>query len=455
MNAKLAIACLLLGACVGVRAAEPARGDFGYGAPLATQGMGSVYEGPVPMHLYEHTAFADLRDVRVLNSQHEGVPYALGPPQGARVAPARLALPIFPLRGDPSAATDKLRLKVTAAGTSIEINDPAAAPPGLPVAGYLLNAETLAAPAVALELAWDDAAGDFSARLRVEASNDLQVWRTVLADAPVVSLHYAGQQFTRTRVELPETAAKFLRLSWLGSGTALTGVTATLRSAQADLPRTHTRATGTATAGRAGEYQYDLGGAFPVDRLSLALAEENSLASVVYEARESPEGDWRWQANGTAYRLRVEGAPELTSAAVPVATCRCRYWRVRVLPSGGGLGAAPPALVAGWTQDNIKFLARGAAPFELVYGDSDVTGPGTSIEGLLAPVAGAGAAKLIAKAAVVGTPFEIGGPARLDRRHSLEFRRVAVLWAALLVAVALLLRMAWRLLKSSSRAQGG
>ena len=453
MKTILAVGSVLLIMSGAVRAAEPARADFGYGAPLATQGTGSVYEGPVPMHLYEHTAFADLRDVRVLNGQHESVPYGLGPPAGARIAPATLALPIFPLHGDPAAATDKLRLKVTAAGTSVEINDHAATPAALPVTGYLLNAETLAAPAVALELAWDGAASDFSARLRVEASDDLRAWRTVLADAPVVSLHYAGQQFTRSRVELPETAAKFLRLAWLGTGAPLTGVTATLRSPQADLPRTHTRATGTATAGRVGEYQYDLGGHFPVDRLSLALVEQNSLARVVYEARESPDTDFRRQAEGTVYRLRVEGAPELTNQALPVAPCRCRYWRVRVLAPGGGLGAAPPALVAGWTQDNVRFLARGSAPFELVYGDSEVTAPGASVDGLLTPVAGAlaGAATVLAKAAVVGTPFEIGGAARLDRRHSTEFRRVAALWAALLVAVALLARMAWRLLKSSAR----
>lgn len=453
MKTSLLIACLALGASGLARAEEPARGDFGYGAPLVTHGMGSVYVAAVPVHLYQHTAYADLRDLRVLNGQHESVPYARLQPEGARAAGSTVALPIFPLHGDPATAVDKLRLRVVAAGASVEISDPSAAAPALPVTGYLLNAESLKVAAVALELSWDPAASDFSARLRVEASDDLHAWRTVIADAPVVSLHYAGQQIMRTRIELPETSAKFLRLSWVGTGTTLTGVTAAPRSPQADLPRTHTRATGTATAGRPGEYQYDLGGHFPVDRLSLALAEDNSLANIEYEARESAAGDWRRQASGTVYRLRVEGAPELTNVALPVASCRCRYWRVRVLSPGGGLGTTPPALVAGWTQDNLEFLARGSAPFELVYGNSEVTGPGASIEGLLRPATGAvaGAAKVVAQPATVGAPFEIGGAGRLDRRHSADFRRVAALWAALLVAVALLGRMAWRLLKPAAR----
>ena len=129
---------------------------------------------------------------------------------------------------------------------------------------------------------------------------------------------------------------------------------------------------------------------------------------------------------------------------------------MRVLSPGGGLGATPLALVAGWTRDNVEFLARGSAPFEFVYGNSEVTGPGASIAGLLAPVTGtvAAAAKVAAQAATVGAPFEIGGSSRLDLRHSAEFRRVAVLWAALVVAVALLGRMAWRLLKTSARTPG-
>lgn len=456
MKRRFMIAFLSLGASALACAEESARGDFGYGAPIDIRGSGSLYSAPVPVHLYQHTAFADLRDVRVRNGQHESVPYVLRPPEGARSAPTTLALPIFPLHGDPAAAVEKLRLKVVAGGTSVEINDPTGSAQALPVAGYLLDAERLVLPAAALELGWDSAAGDFSARLRVEASDDLHAWRTLVTDAPVVSLHYAGQQFTRTRIELPETATKFLRLSWLGTGATLTGVMAVLRSPQADLPRTHTRATGTATVGRAGEYQYDLGGHFPVDRLSLALAEENSLASVAYDARESEAGDWRRQATGTVYRLRVEGAPELTNTTLAVATCRCRYWRVTVLSPGGGLGATPPALVAGWTQDNVEFLARGQPPFELVYGNSEAAGPGASIEGLLAPVSGAAApgTKVTALAAAVGAPFEIGGSARLDPSRSPALRRVAVLWAALVVAVALLGRMAWRLLKPVARAPG-
>lgn len=446
----LGVTAALAGATA--HAQDPARADFGYGQRLTAEGVGAVYALPLPIEVYRHTAFADLRDLRVLNGRGEAVPYALSAPETARAAPRRAALPLFPLHGDPATAVDALRLKVTAAGASVEIQNPQAPPGAAPPSGYLLDSHADDSGIVALELGWDAAAGDFSARLRVEASDDLKYWRNVVTDAPVVSLHYAGEQFTRSRVEIADTQSKFLRLEWQGRGAVITGVTAERRTAQPDAPRTRTRVAAKAVAGKPGEYEYDLGGHFPVDRLSLALPEENSLARVAFDARESPGVEWRPQTAGTVYRLRVEGAPDLESAPLSVATCRCRFWRLRIVSAASGLGSAAPALIAGWSQDRLEFLARGDSPFELVYGNSAVTASAATVGGLLAPVAGGtlASARLGARVARAEAPFEIGGPGRLDRSNTPDFKRAAVLWAALVVAVALLGRMAWQLVKTGS-----
>jgi Protein of unknown function (DUF3999) len=112
--------------------------------------------------------------------------------------------------------------------------------------------------------------------------------------------------------------------------------------------------TGTQTADRTGEFQFDLGAGPPVDRLNLELPELNTVTEADFLSRSDTRSPWHPVAQGVFYRLQsTDGA--------------LRRWR------------APEVVI----------LARGTGPFTLAYGSGSVTGavtPLAALPGTVTPV---------------------------------------------------------------------
>ena len=85
---------------------------------------------------------------------------------------------------------------------------------GSRVVGYLIDAAPDDKPLVALLLSLPGT-GNVNARFRVDASDDLDRWRTIVADAPLLALEYNGRRLTRDRIEFSPQSARYLRLTWL------------------------------------------------------------------------------------------------------------------------------------------------------------------------------------------------------------------------------------------------
>jgi hypothetical protein len=273
--------------------ADLTRMDFAYGITLQTDSLSAVYQAPVPIVVYQHTVRPDLGDIRVINGSGEVVPYGLRRAAGEAEAHggAVTALPMFPLRGASVEPSDALKLRLQTAGASVEIDrPPVQAAPGA-ITGYLIDARGVAGQVSALELAWDPGATDFSARARIDASDDLTQWRRV-ADGPLVNLHYAGQQFLRQRIELPPLTVKFIRVSWAERAPPvdIIGVSAEPATARTEVKRVTLSTPGVAVADRPGEFLADLDAHVPIDRVNLLLPEINTLVSVSFDARDDGAG---------------------------------------------------------------------------------------------------------------------------------------------------------------------
>ncbi len=105
--------------------------------------------------------------------------------------------------------------------------------------------------------------------------------------------------------------------------------------------------TGKGVANREGEYEFDLGGAFPVDRVVLELATPNSIVPATLSARASTGEPWQPVGSTVFYRLdQPDGS--ITSPPFPVAVGERRYWLLRIDPRSGVTGPAPPPMRAGW-----------------------------------------------------------------------------------------------------------
>jgi hypothetical protein len=272
-----------------------------------------------------------------------------------------------------------------------------------------------------------------------------------------VELEVAGQRLQQKRVELPRQTVKYLRLSWApGDGTAPPELTA----GRGELPPNVVEAqrewapVESGKGGKPGEYTFDTGGHFPVDRVRLNLPEPNTIVQVELMARDKVDQSWRRVAGGVAYRLR-KGEGEIASPALATGSVSDRFWLLRVDQRGGGLGAGAPRLEVGWVPHQLVFAARGAPPFQLAYGRRDAQPAAYAIETIvpgfredaastIRAAKAADAQAVNVQAAKALAPSELGGEERT--RETVDWKRWS-LWGALVLGVLILGAMAWRLAK--------
>ncbi len=427
--------------------AQPAA-DFAYHLPLSTPVAAPFYRVELPPAVYEGALRADLGDLRVLDAAGAPVPMAfLAPPPAARESAPAVPLPIFPLRVDRERRDlDDLTLEVRRDGTGTTVDlrtRDGTAVTGERLAGYLIDAGELNAPAAALTLDLP-ADANLSTRVKVEGSDDLATWRTLNASTPVLALAFGGRRLTLDRVDLRAGATRYLRLTTVPGQPMLEidGARAQFAERPIDAPRASRSVVGVADAANPGDYVFDLQGAFPVDRVTVELPEINTVAPVQLYHRNDAKAPWQFAGAAVLYRLRQQDA-DVANPPLAVATPPGRYWRVAVDARAGGLGGRPPTLVTHWMPQSLVFAARGGGPFELAYGSAQAKPVALPIATLVPgfDARRTPATMAIAKPGAARTP-----PALAALRQPVDVRRWA-LWVALVVATLVLGFMAYALVK--------
>jgi hypothetical protein len=461
------LAVLLLVAVPALAAAERPQ-DFAYGIPLALDGREAFYQVEVPRAVYEGVVRADLGDLRVFNAAGEVVPHALrSRVTSGKASPAPAKAALFPLRTDAPAGIEGLDLRVEQAAGRTVVNlrtrdgKPAG---GTTLVGYLADASVVDAPLCAAVLELPASAGDVTARVRLEASDDLQRWTTLAPGASVLRLAAGGERLEQLRIEFPARKAKYLRLTWPGrpAPLELAGLAVEPGETVVEVPRQWHELPAVPLKDKPGEFEFDLGAQLPVDRLRIALPQTNTVAVIEALARAKPADPWRPVTRATVYRLNREGE-ELKSPDVTIGATADRYWLVKVDPRGGGIGGGQPLLGAGWVPDRLVFAARGEAPFQLAYGSRDAKPAAFAIAMLIpgykddasldlrSAQPAARPAAIAIGAAQTAAPQPLGGEAAT--RERIDWKRW-VLWGSLVLGVAVLGLMAFRLGRQMSKPAG-
>jgi hypothetical protein len=442
-------ALLLLLLCAGLApawAVAPemlAPRDFAYGFPIVTTEDAAAYRVEVPLDVYRGTVDPALADIRVFNSRGETVPYAikrrdLGPP----LRSAAISLPVFPLRSTSRIVIDGVRVTIDASqSVNLETRRGAS---NQGVTEYVI--ESLDTPIAALELKWPESSTEFSGRLRVDASDDLNVWRIVAASAPIANLHANGQELIERRIELPPTQAKYWRLTWMGSAPPfeINEVWAQKPDHPAEAPSVDLVVPGVPDPRIPNAYLFDLQGHLPVERINLKLPEENTVSVVDLDSRDRPEHPFRPLARAGFYRLKGANG-EQSNAAITIDIDHDRYWRARIVGPGGPMYQGL-ALKVSWIPDEIIFLARGSGPYLLAYG---------------APAAPAAETDLAAVPSTIpivhaslGTLEVLGGSIRTVAVAEPFWSKQKILWAILVLGVGVLASMAYALARESRSGPG-
>ncbi|MDX8121295.1 DUF3999 family protein [Janthinobacterium sp. GMG2] len=449
--------------------------DYGWSMPVTVPAGAGIVQLSLPREVYLHASSASLADVRLFDADGKRLAYAIGAPP-AQSATQRTAIParIFPVTGatatgdglqgiDIRTADDGRLLSVsTRAGT-------AATTAALQALILDLGKQTQDKRIAALRFTPPARTVNYSAQVLLEVSDDLKQWDAI----GTTTLNWLSNSDTQTlandSISFAPRAFRYARLSWqAGEPLAFAAITAQAVS-ETDIaaPRATVLLQG-APSKQANEWRYATPLAIPADSIALQLTQTNTVLPVtlgVYrqnsyvprhrlhlrqQARPAQGAYFDPLLSTTFYRIGLDGK-ERVSGDLAMPVTQTNEW---VLQTEHPFSASDaPTLHLGWTPATVVFLASGKPPYQLTFGNSNAAAvaqplsqvaPGFKADELLAlKTASTGPLQSNAGAAAPAPATKDGAPWRL-----------AALWAALLLGVAVLGFFAWRLLSQMKEEQG-
>jgi len=362
MKPSIVLASLLLSASVA--AATPA--DYANEWTLATD-KADAYAITLDEGIYRQVTRDDLSDLAAFNA--DGEELAFGPLPSAYNAPSRkwhdavwFALPALPANA-PNAGDLQLHVTRGADGalsldSTLAGKSSAEAKTGTQDVLIDLRAKDHLIEALSFDFV--DNAPDFSASIEVEASDDLKNWHSVATDAPLASFHQHDQYLLRRTVEFDAQSATYLRVH-ASMPLPLLAVHQMQREPGSEPARAAFDAVFVRRDGNA--FIYRLPARIAVERLSIALADDNAVAHFKVSARELGESDWRQIGDYTAFRLRGAGIM-LDAEPMDIDSSRFGEWRIE--PDTNI--AKPPRLRFDYRPESWVVLTHGRAPYVIVAG---------------------------------------------------------------------------------------
>ena len=427
--------------------------DFAVGRVIEPGSPRALQSATLDLDVYRASVEPGLADLRVFNGAGETLPHAIraAPPAAAREA-ERVRLPVFPL-AEPTARSKvsgrfEIDAEISESGAILRMRDGRAARSGPADRGaWLVDASGLdGEPVVGLELGLLPSSDDFIAYLRVDASNDLTGFSTLVGRVALARLSRDGHEIERLDLELPGIRARYLKLSLIEGELpgSLQSVTARITTPAQEPELRRTRVAGRRIEDEPGRLLYDIPADLPIEWIDVVPGEPNTLLDVRIDSARDSAGPWRRRYEGLVYRLEPGG--KLRNAPIRWRGGSVRHLRLTLLPRGGvEASATPPEIELGWRPAQILFVARGEGPFTLAYGRlgaRDTAFEASRIVGLAADER----ARLDETTASLGPPIvRAGDRAYAPPPRAFPWRRIA-LWTVLIMVVGVVVRMSLRLL---------
>ena len=443
MNRAIDGLVLLILSVSSLQAAELSPQAFAFGLPINMATQAAAYRFTVPLAVYQNTFRDDLADLRVFNAQSESVPYSLRQKAPPTNRASDTQLPLFRLPSGSRVVIDGVRVTIDSPSSAVDLQTQTSSAANASASQYILDGRTLSASVVGLRLEWLQTDTAYSGHIRVEASDDLSSWRTIVASAPIVNLRANDQAIIQDRIPLPATATRFWRITWIGAAPAFAISSMFAESADtSQAAHVILNVAGTRDTAAPEYYLFDLGAHPPIDRVTLLLSDTNTLVNAELSSRRTSHDPWRPIARMGVYRLATPDG-ELKNVPTEINVDRDRYWRVR-LAAVGGLSQTSLRLQVEWVPDQVTYLAHGRGPFLLAYGNSSATTDQADLNQM--PVS------IDIAAATVGAPIPLGGLSRLSVQAPPFPRTRFMLWSVLVLAVLGLAWMAYRLITEGNAA---
>lgn len=438
------VGCLL--AAIGV-AASPSKNDYASGIVVQSANTQPMIETLLPDEVYRGVTRADLGDLRVFNADGIPVPHAFcASPQSLTPQVTERSLQVFVLRGRDRFSTGDSRVNVEiSSGPRVEVRESSPPAPAV-VRGLIHIIDARGTDSLqAIRFDWRSPDDVSEVKVRIEASEDLDRWRTVVPASTLLLARQDGHELRRERIQLPLREYRYLRVQRIDNGPPLivNSVTAETVVAGEELEPLWFTAT-RIKSDEADVLTFDAEHVAPVSYAHVRLKQENSTASITLQSRPDAQSPWRNRWSGESYVI-VSDTVRRESPPARFQPTSDRYWRVRILRDPQVYRDS--TLELGYLPGSLRFLAQGPGPFTVAFGSRRAApAQPAACDGLLADVGAAERERMI-EPGQAGPVVSLGGAVALKVPPRKTPLKVVVLWAVLVAGVAVLVGMAWSLLE--------
>lgn len=435
------------------RAEVPPMDGYAWGFQILTREEASFYSVRLPLTVYRSVTDPQLRDAGVYDAAGRPVPrvFEVARDDVDRVERAE-RLPFVPVyAGERDTGEDEIRLLLERDGEiarlGLSTDASADATDERRLAAYVIDARGLDVAVDAVDLYWTPLETGFIGHVEVHGSDDLSDWRR-LGSGAIADMEAENAGILRRRVPLAVSAYDFLKIEWrdVPDEFRLGYIDAVYTLGDSGLDREWTVLEQSGTDPGDGGRIFALGGAPTTDRLRVALRETNTIISADVYRWSDARDEWQRAATGAWYHVgRGDNVVESEAAAV----APTRSSRFKVVPTGGQRDV-PLTLEVGWRPDTLLFLAQGRGPYTLAAGraaDAAAGFPQQATYGLRSITSLASDNGEVAVAAL-GPRTTLGGEDELRLARVIDWRTVS-LWLGLLLGVAFVAYMAYRILKET------
>lgn len=450
MNSKLTYGLAMVTLCVSVSVAAQTSEvpkDYAYGLPLVTTTSDPFFRVDLPAEVYQQTAWPDMRDLRVFNSQGVTVPFALYSAEVQETTRKTVPLRIFPMNSLQREDSDRPQVTLKSAsgvevtlpvedekplGRSLLLEAPQEAGGGYPRLG-------------GLKLTWARLPQNWQARVSVLYSQDLKNWSTLAEDAPLMDLTSGSDRLLLDTVELGyerPPRARYLMLVFKDNMqpanlnlSAIEGIEESSRQRQHFVSLAPS-----VSPVSASEAEYSWSSPQPLRQLSIKPAQSNTVLPLEVEYRSSEQDGWQPLGKQVVYRLSG-------SASAPLELQGQLIQAIRLKGIHQQWDGMPPLVSGEREVRKVVFNAQGTPPFMLVWGNKTAAPQALSLDTLIPPDTNRWLVLSDAGKTVIQT---LGGSERLTATTAAEKTMLwqkALLWALLIIGAGGLVMLAlkvWR-----------
>lgn len=455
---------LLLAAAVASTAPSDLPQDYTHVIPLTVSGKPSVVQLQLPRDAYLNTRSASLNDLRVFDAHGTPQPFALRQPEAVPSTTHReLPVRIFPLMAE-RADVPLAGLEVSTAtdGRVLSVRLPAqqgTASTGRAqerLAGLVLDLrqEGMQEPPTidALHFKLPPGRNTYTGQVWLEASDDLKHWDAIGVAELSWLANASAETLANDKLEFAARPMRYARLSWR-SGEPLPFANISAQSPVHGLLAAPTESLLLqAQPGRdPRDLQYNKPVGVTPRRVGLQIDSGNMVLPVTLGNYVDVQrtGQFRFEpaVRTTFYRLEKDGQTRL-SDDISVPAWLGERWVLRFDQPP----QIKPALRLSWVPATLVFVAGGTPPYQLAVG-RDKAAPAERDINEVAPGFTPAELRTLDRATAGAAQEQLEALANAAKRASADTsaaqNRLLILWGVLVLGVALVAGMVWRLLRQT------